>query len=195
MASARRGVPRPRRSDVRIDQGGPDWAAKGSWRPVPTWRRSTLGGASFTHTGSGRAPKRNHAKISTPRSGCHLRRARHPVPGQHGNSRTDHRSWSTWQNAFAERVIGSIRRECLDHVIILSEAHLCRVLRAYLAYYNTARPHQSLDNTTARRQQSPPTGRRTPAMWPDRRHASGRWAPSPLPARRLIAVGRSAIAR
>ena len=53
-----------------------------------------------------------------------------------------------WQNTFAERVIGSIRRECLDHVIVLSEAHLCRVLRAYLAYYNTARPHQSLDNNS-----------------------------------------------
>jgi transposase InsO family protein len=53
-----------------------------------------------------------------------------------------------WQNAFVERVIGSIRRECLDHVIVLSEAHLGRVLRAYLAYYNTARPHQSLDNNS-----------------------------------------------
>ena len=53
-----------------------------------------------------------------------------------------------WQNAFVEWVIGSIRRECLDHVIILSEAHLCRVLRAYLAYDNTARPHQSLDNNS-----------------------------------------------
>lgn len=42
---------------MRIDQCGPDWAAKGSWRPVRTWRRSTLGGASFTHTGSGRALK------------------------------------------------------------------------------------------------------------------------------------------
>jgi putative transposase len=53
-----------------------------------------------------------------------------------------------WQNPFAERVIGSIRRECLDHVIILNGAHLCRVLRAYLAYYNTTRPHQSLDNNS-----------------------------------------------
>ena len=34
------------------------------------------------------------------------------------------------------------------HFIVLSEAHLCRVLRAYLAYYNTARPHQSLDNNS-----------------------------------------------
>ena len=47
-----------------------------------------------------------------------------------------------------ERLIGSIRRECLDDIIVLSEAHLCRVLRAYLAYYNTARPHQSLDNNS-----------------------------------------------
>jgi putative transposase len=46
-----------------------------------------------------------------------------------------------WQNPFAERLIGSIRRECLDHVIVLNECHLRRLLRAYLAYYNNARPH------------------------------------------------------
>jgi putative transposase len=62
-----------------------------------------------------------------------------------------------WQNAFVERVIGSIRRECLDHVIVLSEAHLGRLLRAYLAYYNTARPHQSLDhNSPQPREVHPP---------------------------------------
>jgi putative transposase len=43
-----------------------------------------------------------------------------------------------WQNPFVERVIGSIRRECLDHFIILSEAHLRRLLRAYVVYYNHA---------------------------------------------------------
>jgi transposase InsO family protein len=43
---------------------------------------------------------------------------------------------SPWQNAYAERVIGSIRRECLDHVIVLNETGLRRVLTAYLAYYN-----------------------------------------------------------
>jgi putative transposase len=53
-----------------------------------------------------------------------------------------------WQNPFVERVIGSIRRECLDHFLILSEAHLRRLLRAYVAYYNTTRPHQSLDNNS-----------------------------------------------
>jgi transposase InsO family protein len=51
-----------------------------------------------------------------------------------------------WQNPFAERVIGSIRRECLDHVIVTNERHLRRLLRSYLAYYNATRPHQSLHN-------------------------------------------------
>src|SRR5499426_1549069 len=44
-----------------------------------------------------------------------------------------------WQNPFAERVIGSIRRECLDLVIVLSESHLRRLLRRYLTYYNVTR--------------------------------------------------------
>jgi putative transposase len=49
-----------------------------------------------------------------------------------------------------ERLIGSIRRECLDHFLILNEAHLRRVLRGYIGYYNTARPHQALDNNSPR---------------------------------------------
>jgi transposase InsO family protein len=52
---------------------------------------------------------------------------------------------SPWQNPFAERVIGSIRRECLDHGIVLSEAHLRRILRGYLAYYHDSRTHRALD--------------------------------------------------
>ncbi len=52
---------------------------------------------------------------------------------------------SPWQNAFAERVIGSIRRECTDHIIPFGRRHLIRTLREYVDYYNTARPHQSLD--------------------------------------------------
>jgi transposase InsO family protein len=50
-----------------------------------------------------------------------------------------------WQNGFAERLIGSIRRECLDHIIVFGEAHLRRVLRTYASYYNGARTHRSLD--------------------------------------------------
>ena len=41
---------------------------------------------------------------------------------------------SPWQNRYVERVIGSLRRECLNHVIVLNETHLRRILRAYLAY-------------------------------------------------------------
>jgi len=51
---------------------------------------------------------------------------------------------SPWQNGFAERLIGSIRRECVDHLIVLGEAHLRRVLRAYARYYNDVRTHWSL---------------------------------------------------
>ena len=51
---------------------------------------------------------------------------------------------SPWQNGFAERLIGSIRRECLDHIIVLSEAHLRRILRSYADYYNGVRTHRSL---------------------------------------------------
>jgi transposase InsO family protein len=52
---------------------------------------------------------------------------------------------SPWQNGFVERLIGSIRRECLDHVIVVGEAHLRRILRSYCRYYNEIRTHRSLD--------------------------------------------------
>ena len=52
---------------------------------------------------------------------------------------------SPWQNGFAERLIGSIRRECVDHLIVLGEAHLRRILRTYARYYNDIRTHRSLD--------------------------------------------------
>ena len=52
---------------------------------------------------------------------------------------------SPWQNGFAERLIGSIRRECVDHFIVLGEAHLRRILRTYARYYNDIRTHRSLD--------------------------------------------------
>ena len=52
---------------------------------------------------------------------------------------------SPWQNGFAERLIGSIRRECLDHAIICGEAHLRRILKSYAHYYNRFRTHRSLN--------------------------------------------------
>ena len=68
---------------------------------------------------------------------------------------------SPWQNPYAERLIGSIRRECLDHVIVLSERHLRRVLASYTAYYHEARTHLSLekDSPMSRPVQAPTEGR------------------------------------
>jgi transposase InsO family protein len=55
---------------------------------------------------------------------------------------------SPWQNPCAERVIGSIRRECLDHVIVFNERHLRAVLRSYIAYYERSRTHLALGKDT-----------------------------------------------
>jgi transposase InsO family protein len=52
---------------------------------------------------------------------------------------------SPWQNGFAERLIGSIRRECVDHIVVWGEGHLRWILRAYARYYNHIRTHRSLD--------------------------------------------------
>jgi hypothetical protein len=55
------------------------------------------------------------------------------------------RSFLRRKNGIAERLIGSIRRECIDHVIIFGEAHLRRILRSYARYYNDVRTHRSLN--------------------------------------------------
>ena len=52
---------------------------------------------------------------------------------------------SPWQSPYVKRLIGSIRRECLDHVIVLNEAHLMRILKDYFTYYHESRAHLSLD--------------------------------------------------
>jgi putative transposase len=72
---------------------------------------------------------------------------------------------SPWQNPYAERVIGSIRRECLDHLIILSEEHLLTILRSYQLYYNESRCHLSLDgNSPIRREVEPPANGKVVAI-------------------------------
>ena len=55
---------------------------------------------------------------------------------------------SPWQRAFVERVIGTLRRECLDHVIVVSEASLYRHVKSFLAYYHESRTHLSLAKDT-----------------------------------------------
>jgi putative transposase len=57
---------------------------------------------------------------------------------------------SPWQNAYVERLIGSIRRECLDHVVVLSHGHLRRLLKRYLGYYHRSRTHLGLGKGGAR---------------------------------------------
>ena len=64
---------------------------------------------------------------------------------------------TTHANPYVERLIGSIRRECLDHVIVFGERHLRRILAGYLAYYHESRTHLSLEKDT-------PTPRRVQAL-------------------------------
>ena len=65
---------------------------------------------------------------------------------------------SPWQNSFVERLIGSIRRECVDHIIFLGEAHLRRVLKSYARYYNGVRTHRSLNKDAPVSRPVQPTG-------------------------------------
>ena len=65
---------------------------------------------------------------------------------------------SPWQSPYVERFIGSIRRECLDHMIVLTEDHLRRILESYFDYYHQARTHLSLDrNAPQPREVEPPS--------------------------------------
>ena len=67
---------------------------------------------------------------------------------------------SPWQRAYVERVIGSIRRECLDHVIVWDESSLRRIVASYLEYYHHSRTHLSLskDSPESRVMQPPELG-------------------------------------
>ena len=81
---------------------------------------------------------------------------------------------SPWQNAFAERLIGSIRRECLDHVLVLSERHLRRILTRYFSYYHQARTH-------SRSTRTPPTaGQSSRQDWQNHPDPRSRWPASSL---------------
>ena len=65
---------------------------------------------------------------------------------------------SPWQNGHVERLIGSIRRECLDHLVVFDEAHLRGILKAYASYYNKIRPHLSLDKNAPDFRRALPVG-------------------------------------
>lgn len=65
-------------------------------------------------------------------------------------------------NAFCERFLGSVRRECLDHILILSEKHLHRVIKEFVEYYNCARPHQGIGQAIPHGVLAPPSVQQTP---------------------------------
>src|SRR6476619_8212706 len=69
----------------------------------------------------------------------------YPPGSIHRYSRPPDVSSLTVANAYAERLIGSIRRECVDHIVVFGERHLRHVLRSYMSYYNDARTHLSLN--------------------------------------------------
>ena len=72
---------------------------------------------------------------------------------------------SPWQNGFAERWVGTLRREHLNHVIVLGERHLRRLVRAHVAYYNADRPHMSLEgDAPVTRAVEPPIAGRVVAL-------------------------------
>jgi len=69
---------------------------------------------------------------------------------------------SPWQNGYVERLIGSIRRECLDHVVVFGQAHLRRILAAYAVYYNGVRTHLALGKDAPVSRPIQPIGRIVP---------------------------------
>src|SRR5271163_1149423 len=72
---------------------------------------------------------------------------------------------SPWQNGHVERLIGSIRRECLDHVVVLGESHLRHLLANYATYYNGVRTHLALDKDTPLHRPAQTVGRIASVIW------------------------------
>jgi len=102
-----------------------------------------------------------------------LIRDRDSIYGEHFRERVNHMGIeqvaiayrSPWQSTYVERLIGSIRRECVDHVIVLNERHLQRILRSYFDYYLNARTHLSLErNSPIEREVEPPCSCRIVAV-------------------------------
>jgi putative transposase len=103
-------------------------------------------------------PGRFGSEIPVPWSRRGLRRGVRAASQEDGNPRGPHRATRTLAEPVCRAVIGSIRRECLDHFLILSEPHLRRLLRDYVAYYNRSRPHQALaNNSPIPREVQPPS--------------------------------------
>jgi len=90
---------------------------------------------------------------------------------------------SPWQRAYVERVIGTIRRECLDHLIVFNERSLYRHLRTFVEYYYRNRVHLALEKDTPEAPTDPAAG-----VWPDCLDPRSGRAASPLRAARRLSV-------
>ena len=115
------------------------------------WRHGASNGGVAgqpTHTGLRLGPG---TVVPDPRPGCLLRQHIRSSGSISGHPRSPDVSTSPWQNGFAERLIGSIRRECLDHVVVFGEHHLRHVLTCYMDYYNAVRTYLSLGKDTPHR--------------------------------------------
>ena len=88
-----------------------------------------------------------------------IRSSLRPPHSCHGDSRSPDAPRSPWQNGHVERLIGSIRRESLDHLIVFDEEHLRSVLKGYASYYNEVRTHLSLDKDAPHFRRRQKTGR------------------------------------
>jgi transposase InsO family protein len=77
---------------------------------------------------------------------------------------------SPWQNGHVERLIGSIRRECLAHVVVFGERHLRHLVAKYSAYYDEARTHLALDKDTPLHRPAQTVGRIASISWLDGLH-------------------------
>jgi putative transposase len=82
-----------------------------------------------------------------------------------------------WQNPYVERLIGSIRRECLDLVIVWNQRSLRRILQSYFAYYQHSRPHLALDQDTPEPRAVEPTERGRVLAFPQIRRLHHRYQP------------------
>ena len=99
----------------------------------------------------------------------YLLRDRDSIYGQEFTGRVDHMGIkevktaprSPWQNPYVERLIGTLRRDCTDHVIVVGENHLRRIVRDYLVYYHGSRTHLALDKDSPepREVESPDRGK------------------------------------
>ena len=144
-----------RRSCATTHMGSRRWPAT---NPV-AWRHSAPDDGMDRQPTDGGLWVGATPSLSDPRSGCcygdiFVRRVRslgirdHPTAAR-----------SPWQSEYAERLIGSIRRECLYHIVVMGEQHLRHILMCYMEYYNTVRTHLSLGKDAPVRRLIQRTGR------------------------------------